>query len=129
MTEQLAVYKCEVCGVIVEAVHKGGGTLTCCRQPMMRLEDKSQDSSTEKHVPYIEQANGCVTVRIGQNAAHPMDQEHYIEWIELLADQVVYRRFLKPGDEPKAVFCVDAKDLSAREYCNQHGLWKGQAAC
>jgi len=125
MTDRPEVYRCTECGNIVEMLHEGAGTLVCCDQPMIRLEEKTEDSATEKHVPYIERADGQVTVRVGQNAAHPMEKKHYIEWIELIADGTVYRRFLKPDDEPKAVFCVDGESISAREYCNVHGLWKG----
>ena len=124
-TEQLQVYKCEVCGIIAEVLEGGAGELVCCGQPMQRLDEKTEDASTEKHVPYIERIEGGVKVRVGQNAAHPMEEKHYIQWIELLADGKAYRQFLEPGDAPEAVFSVTADNLSARELCNIHGLWKG----
>lgn len=124
MTRQLQVYKCDVCGNIVEVLESGAGELVCCNQPMTLQQEKTEDAATEKHVPYIEKVDGGVKVRIGRNAAHPMDQKHYIQWIELLADGRACRQFLKPGDAPEAVFNVTGEDLSAREFCNIHGLWK-----
>ena len=119
-----AVYKCEVCGNVVELLHVGGGQLVCCGEDMQLMEEKTEDSSTEKHVPFIKKEGGKVTVSVGENTAHPMEENHYIEWIELIADGKAYRQFLNPGDEPKAEFNVEAEELSAREYCNVHGLWK-----
>ena len=131
MTEKLQVYKCNLCGNIVEMVEGGKGNLICCGQPMILQEEKTEDAATEKHVPFIEKVDGGFKVRIGQNAAHPMEEKHYIQWIELLADGKAYRQFLNPGDAPEAVFCAceqsscTCKDVSAREYCNVHGLWRG----
>ncbi len=124
--EKLQVYKCNVCGNIVEVLHVGGGELVCCGQPMQLLEEKTADSSTEKHVPFIERVDDKYVVKVGENQNHPMEEKHYIEWIELVVDGKVYRKFLNPGDEPKAEFQVpEGKDVYAREYCNLHGLWKG----
>ena len=125
MTEKLQVYKCDVCGIVAEVLENGAGELVCCGQPMTLQQEKTEDATTEKHVPYIESVDGGVKVRVGQNAAHPMEEKHYIQWIELLADGKAYRQFLEPGDAPEAVFNVTGGDLSAREYCNIHGLWKG----
>ncbi|HUS90250.1 MAG TPA: desulfoferrodoxin [Phycisphaerae bacterium] len=125
MTEKLQVYKCEVCGIVAEVLDGGAGEMVCCGQPMQRLPEKTEDSTKEKHVPYIERIDGGVKVRVGQNAAHPMEAKHWIQWIELLADGKAYRQFLNPGDAPEAVFPVTGEDLSARELCNIHGLWKG----
>ena len=124
MVEQLQVYKCGVCGIVAEVLDGGAGELVCCGEPMARQEEKTEDASTEKHVPYIENVEGGVKVRIGQSQAHPMEDKHYIQWIELLADGKSYRQFLKPGDAPEAVFCVTAENVSTRELCNIHGLWK-----
>ena len=120
------VYKCEICGNIVELINVGGGELVCCGQPMNLLEEKSEDSSTEKHVPFIIKEDDKVTVKVGENTEHPMMEKHYIQWIELLADGKVYRRFLNPDDKPEVVFYLKADKVSAREYCNLHGLWKSQ---
>ena len=125
MTEKLQVYKCEICGNIVEVLHSGVGELVCCGQPMTFQEEKTDDATTEKHVPYIEKTDDGVKVRIGQNAAHPMEPKHYIEWIEIIVDGKAYRQFLNPGDAPEAVFAVEGQSITAREYCNVHGLWKG----
>ncbi len=124
MTKLKQIYKCNVCGNIVEVVHDGVGELVCCNEPMELLEEKTQDASTEKHVPYIEKTNSGYLVKIGQNQDHPMEEKHYIEWIELIADGASYRKFLKPGDKPQAEFCIKAEKIEAREYCNIHGLWK-----
>lgn len=117
------VYKCEVCGNIVEVLYAGEGELVCCGQPMKRLIENSTDAAKEKHVPVIEKVSGGFLVKVG-SVAHPMEEKHYIQWIELLADGKVYRQHLKPGDKPEAFFCMDANTVSAREYCNLHGLWK-----
>ena len=125
MTEKSQLFKCEVCGIIVEALEGGAGEPVCCGQPMTLLHARTEDAATEKHVPFIEAVDGGVKVRVGQNAAHPMEESHYIQWIELLADGRTYRQSLTPGDAPEAIFNVTGENLSAREYCNVHGLWKG----
>jgi superoxide reductase len=122
-TQRLQIYKCEVCGNIVEMVHDGVGELVCCNQPMVLQTENTVDAAKEKHVPVIEQVEGGYKVKVG-SVAHPMTAEHHIEWIELLADGQAYRQFLKPGDAPEATFHIAAKKVSAREYCNLHGLWK-----
>jgi len=119
------VYKCEECGNVVELLHAGGGDLICCGENMKLLEEKTDDSSTEKHVPFLQKKDGEVVVKIGENNSHPMEEEHYIEWIELIADGEACRKFLQPGDKPEATFQIsDVDELSAREYCNVHELWK-----
>ena len=124
MAEKLQIYKCAQCGNIVEVLHGGGGQLVCCGGPMDLLEEKTADAATEKHVPVIEKIDGGYKVKVG-SVPHPMLDEHFIEWIELLADGKAYRQFLEPGAEPEAVFNVEAGSVSAREHCNVHGLWKG----
>lgn len=123
MAERLEVYKCEVCGNIVEVLHGGEGELVCCGQPMKLMKENTVDAAKEKHVPVIEKVDGGFKVKVG-SVAHPMEEKHYIEWIEIIADGKVYRRFLKPGDKPEAVFKIDAAKVTAREYCNLHGQWK-----
>lgn len=123
MTKHLAVYKCETCGNIVEVVHESGGTLVCCGNEMTRLEEKTADKSTEKHVPVIEAVEGGYKVTVG-STLHPMLDNHYIEWIQLVTEKQVLVQYLKPGDEPTAVFMTVDQPLYAREYCNVHGLWK-----
>ena len=123
MTERLQVYKCNICGNIITVMHPGVGTLVCCDQPMQLLEEKTEDVGKEKHVPVIEKTEKGVKVKIG-STPHPMEKNHYIEWIELVVDNRVYVKFLKPGDVPEAEFEVKAEKLAAREYCSVHGLWK-----
>lgn len=125
MAKVLEIYKCELCGNIVEVVHAGAGDLSCCGQDMNLLTENTVDAAKEKHVPVIEVGNGSVKVTIG-SVAHPMEEKHYIEWIELVADGKAYRQFLNPGDAPTATFNVTAKKLTARELCNLHGLWSVQ---
>lgn len=126
MVKFLEIYKCEMCGNMLEVVHAGeGGPLTCCGQPMKCMLEGVTDASKEKHVPLIEKIDGGYKVSVG-SVAHPMDDKHYIQWIELLADGVSYTRFLKPGDAPVAEFCIVAEKVSAREYCNLHGHWKAE---
>jgi len=124
MAEKLEVYKCAVCGNIVESVHSGAGTLVCCNEPMKLMKENSVDASTEKHVPVIEKNGSAITVKVG-SVAHPMEEKHYIEWIEVLVDGAVYRQFLAPGGKPEASFSVSGTAVTAREYCSLHGLWKG----
>ncbi len=123
MTQLNQIYKCSLCGNIVEVVHASDGELVCCGQPMNLLTENTTDAAKEKHVPVIEKAGEKVTVKIG-SVAHPMEAKHYIEFVELLADGKVYRKYLKPGEKPEATFQVAAAKLQAREYCNLHGLWK-----
>lgn len=123
MTEKLQIYKCEVCGNIVEVLHGGKGELVCCEQPMKLYKENTVDAALEKHIPVIEKTESGFKVKIG-SVAHPMIEEHYIEWIEAIVDGVAYRKFLKPGDAPEAEFCINADNIIAREYCNIHGLWK-----
>ena len=122
-TEKLQVYKCPICGNIVEVVHAAGGTLACCGQPMDLLTENTTDAAVEKHVPVIETAGGGIRVAVG-SVAHPMGDDHYIEWIEVLVDGKAYRQFLNPGDTPEAFFAIEGTNVSARAYCNLHGLWK-----
>lgn len=122
MTERLQIYKCEICGNIVEVLHTGAGTLVCCGQPMKQIAENSTDASQEKHVPVVEAAGGKVTVKVG-SVAHPMEEKHYIEWIQVLTEKAAYRKFLNPGEAPQALFEITEPVVSTREYCNMHGLW------
>jgi superoxide reductase len=123
MAARLEIYKCEKCGNIVEVLHDGVGELVCCGEPMKRLVENTVDAAREKHVPVIEKIPGGYKVKIG-SVAHPMVPEHYIEWIQLIAGDKAYRKFLKPGDAPEAEFKIDAEQVTAREFCNIHLLWK-----
>ena len=116
------VYKCNLCGNIVEVLHAGAGVLVCCNERMALLTENTVDASKEKHVPVIEVGATSITVKVG-SVAHPMEAAHYIEWIELIADGKVYRQQLQPGQAPEATFPVIAKQVTAREYCNLHGHW------
>ena len=125
MTELKQVYRCNICGNIVEVLHTGVGTLVCCGQPMELLVEKTGDVGLEKHVPVIEKTETGYLVKVG-SIPHPMEENHYIEWIELIADGKYCRKILKPGEKPEAFFEVKAEKVSAREYCNIHGLWKSK---
>jgi len=123
MTELNQIYKCNICGNIIEVIHTGVGQLVCCGQPMELLTEKTEDVGLEKHVPIIEKVGDKVKVKVG-SVPHPMEQKHYIEWIEIITDGRTYRKFLKPEDKPEAEFEITAEEIEAREYCNIHGLWK-----
>lgn len=123
MAQKLAVFKCGVCGNIVEVMHQGEGVLVCCGKDMLIMTENTVDAAKEKHVPVIEMIEGGVKVKVGE-VAHPMEEKHYIEWIEIIAGDKVYQQYLKPGDKPEAVFKIDAASVIAREYCNLHGHWK-----
>lgn len=126
MAERLEIYKCEACGNIVEVLEGGAGELVCCGDPMKLMTENTVDAAKEKHVPVIEKVEGGIKVKVG-DVPHPMEEKHYIQWIELIADGKSYRQFLKPGDTPEAVFNISASQLTAREYCNLHGLWKASS--
>lgn len=118
------VYKCNVCGNIVEVLHAGGGELVCCGQKMELLNEKTKENEgKEKHAPIVEKTESGVKVKVG-SLPHPMEEKHYIEWIELVAGGASYKKFLKPGHEPQAEFCFKANEITVRAYCNIHGLWK-----
>lgn len=123
MTERLQVYRCEVCGNIVEVLHAGKGELVCCKQPMKLLTENTVDAAQEKHVPVVEKTPDGIKVSVG-SVPHPMEEKHFIEWIEIIADGKAYHQFLNPGDVPEATFGLTAEQVTAREYCNLHGLWK-----
>ncbi|OPY04161.1 MAG: Desulfoferrodoxin [Syntrophorhabdus sp. PtaB.Bin184] len=123
MAERLQIYKCEICGNIVEVLHGGKGVLVCCNEPMKPLAENTVDAAKEKHVPVIEKGAEGITIKVG-SVAHPMEEKHYIEWIEAIVDGAVYRHFLKPGEAPEAFFPLKGDSVTAREYCNVHGLWK-----
>jgi superoxide reductase len=122
-TVLLQVYRCAICGNIVEVVHASGGTLVCCGQPMEALAENTTEAAVEKHIPVIENAEGGIKVVVG-SVAHPMGDDHYIEWIEVIVDGKAYTQFLKPGDSPQAFFPIQGANVTARAYCNLHGLWK-----
>ncbi|HIJ78403.1 MAG: desulfoferrodoxin [Desulfobulbaceae bacterium] len=124
MAEKMQVYKCELCGNMVEVIHSGAGDLVCCGQPMTLLGENTVDAAQEKHVPVIEKVDGGYKVKVG-SVPHPMEEKHLIEWIELIAGGKAYRQFLTPGAPAEAFFAIDTTTtVSAREYCNLHGLWK-----
>ena len=123
MAELKRVYRCNVCGNIVEVLHSGVGELVCCGQLMELLKEKTRDAGLEKHVPVIERTSSGIKVKIG-SVPHPMEENHYIEWVEVLTDNEVYRKFFKPGDKPEAEFPIREEKIQAKEYCNVHGLWK-----
>ena len=124
MIRRLEIYKCEVCGNIVEVLHEGRGDLVCCGKPMKLFRENVTDAAQEKHVPVTEITGAGLKVKVG-SAPHPMEEMHYIEWIEVIAGDKAYREFLKPGEAPEATFDIAAEGVVAREYCNLHGLWKG----
>ena len=123
MTELKQIYKCNICGNIVEVLHTGAGELVCCGQPMQLMDEKTEENGKEKHVPVIEKIESGVKVKVG-SVPHPMEDAHYIEWVEVIADGKSCRKFLKPGEQPEAEFEINAEQITAREYCSVHGLWK-----
>lgn len=123
MAERLEVYVCEICGNVVEVLHGGRGQLVCCGQPMELYEENAVNASKEEHAPKVESAGGGVRVIVG-SVPHPMEEAHFIEWIEVIDGPAVFRRFMKPGERPEAEFAGAGPDSTAREFCNLHGLWK-----
>lgn len=125
MTVLNQVYKCNICGNMVEMIHTGVGEPVCCGQSMELLTPNTKDAAKEKHVPVIEKTADGVLVKVG-SVPHPMEEKHYIEWVEIIAGGKVYRKYLQPGDKPEASFCVQAQGILVRAYCNLHGLWQSQ---
>jgi superoxide reductase len=124
MTKRFEVYKCQVCGNMVEVTHEGDGILVCCGQNMTVLTENSTDAAKEKHVPAVNKIDHGIKVKVGE-VAHPMEEKHYIEWIQVITpDGTANRTFLKPGQAPEAEFCCVDEKSTVREYCNLHGLWK-----
>lgn len=121
--ERNQVYKCEHCGNIADILHGGGPKLFCCNKPMVLLEENTVDAAVEKHVPVVTKVDGGFKVAVG-NVAHPMADDHHIEWIEVLENGSVHRQFLSPGEAPEAFFALEADSVTARAYCNLHGFWK-----
>lgn len=126
MANVLEVYKCDICGNIIELIIAGGGPLDCCGSPMLLKAENTVDASREKHVPVIEKSDGKVTVKVG-SVPHPMEETHYIQWIEVIDGSRISRQMLKPGEAPEATFCVKSDNVVVREYCNLHGQWKAEA--
>lgn len=126
MTNLLEVYKCMVCGNIVKVVHASEGTLVCCGQPMALQQEKTADQGKEKHVPVVEKTANGILVKIGA-VPHPMEEKHYIEWVEVRDKEKVYTRYFKPGEKPEAEFPVKSTDVKVREFCSVHGLWTNKA--
>ncbi len=123
MAQQYEIYKCEICGNIVEVLHGGKGVLVCCNEPMILMEEQTAEQVYEKHVPVVEKTENGIKVKVG-SVPHPMEEKHYIEWIQVITDKGSCKKFLKPGDEPEVEF-VDIDGLQkVREYCNIHHLWK-----
>jgi len=124
MIEKLQIYKCEVCGNIVEVLHAGKGQLTCCGKPMTLQVENTVDASREKHLPVFEDTEEGIKIKVG-SIPHPMEEKHYIEWIEVLSENKIFRTFLSPGNPPETSFIgIKKENLVAREYCNLHGLWR-----
>jgi len=123
MAERMEVYKCEVCGHIIEVLHAGKGQLVCCNEPMKLITENTVDASLEKHVPVIEKTQNGIKVKVG-SIPHPMEEKHWIEWIEVIVDGKLYRQYLAPGQAPEAFFEITGEKILDREYCNLHGLWK-----
>lgn len=124
MAQRYEVYKCDLCGNIAEILTGAGGALACCGQDMRLLTENTVDAAVEKHIPVATKTGGTWQVAVG-SVDHPMAEDHYIEWIELIAGDASYTAFLKPGDKPAASFEVAADEVTVRAYCNLHGLWKG----
>ena len=125
MTKLKEIYKCETCGNIVEILHEGVGKLVCCKKPMKLLEEKTKDEGEEKHVPIIKKNEDGIIIEVGENP-HPMEDKHFIEWIEIQTEKGSSKKFLQPGDDPVKKFPVKKEIKKVRIYCNIHGLWKSE---
>jgi len=122
MVKMFEVYKCDVCGNIIKVVHASGGNLVCCGKPMILQLEKTADAGKEKHVPVIEKSGAGIVVKVG-SVPHPMEEKHYIEWVEVRTGENVYVRGFRLGEKPEAEFCIADTNAKVRAYCNVHGLW------
>ncbi len=122
MAEVSQVYKCSKCGNVIEVVHGGVGQLVCCGVPMELLLENTSDAVVEKHIPIVEKNGNLLKVTVG-SVAHPMEENHYIEWIEVISEGKIFKKFLKPGILPQVEYVIEG-EISVRAYCNLHGLWK-----
>jgi len=129
MVEKKEIYFCSICGNVIEVLHGGSNSLVCCGKPMKFMLENSEgeyaEKHAEKHAPIIEKDEEGVKVKVGV-VEHPMEENHYIEWIEISTDKGESKKFLYPGEKPEVVFPVKAKITQARMYCNVHGLWKNK---
>jgi superoxide reductase len=123
MTELNQNYRCLKCGNIASVLRGGQGEFSCCNQKMMLLRENTEEASTEKHIPIIEKTANGILVKVGE-IDHPMDKDHYIEWIEAIDGKTRYIKYLQPGDLAQAEFPIDNKDCKILAYCNLHGSWK-----
>jgi len=122
-TQKLQVYKCSVCGIVTEILDGGAGEPVCCGRPMTLLTENTVDASKEKHVPVVERVADGIRVKVG-SVAHPMEEKHFIQWIEVISGERTCRQFLAPGSAPEAFFPIQEGEVTVRELCNLHGLWK-----
>ncbi len=123
MAQRNEVYKCDLCGNIVEVLAGAAGALACCGEDMKLLKENTVDAAVEKHVPVSSDSSEGLLVNVG-SVDHPMTDDHYIEWVELISGDTTYSVFLNPGDKPQVCFPALEGDLTVRAYCNLHGLWK-----
>jgi superoxide reductase len=126
MTKLFEVYKCEVCGNMNRVVHASGGTMVCCGKPMTLQQEKTADAGKEKHVPVVEKTKKGIIVMIG-SVPHPMEEKHFIEWVDVRKGENYCIHGFKPGEKPEAGFCFDDTDVKVRSYCNVHGLWTNRS--
>jgi superoxide reductase len=125
MAKKSEIYKCSVCGNIIEILHEGAGTLTCCEKEMIKMEEKTSEEGNEKHKPILEKNDEGVAVKVS-SIPHPMEDSHFIEWVEITTNKGTSKKFLKPGEKPEEKFPVGEEVIKVRSYCNLHGLWKGE---
>ncbi len=123
MRKRYQVYRCEVCGNIVQILHGGVGTLVCCNRSMKLLNELTKDSGMEKHVPVIERNGNTIKIKVG-TVQHPMEEQHYIEWVEAISNDKIYRKHLQPGSKPEVEFVIEGNNIIAREFCTVHGMWR-----
>lgn len=123
MTEKNQIYKCNVCGITAEILKGGTCNIICCGEAMKLMKENTVDAAKEKHIPVVTKTDKGINVKVG-SISHPMEEKHYIEWIEVITEKESCRKYLKPGDAPEADFCVDSHNVTVRAYCNLHGLWK-----
>ncbi len=128
--EKLDLYRCEICGNLIQVIIDGGGELVCCGQPMQKLEAKNQEEAMiEKHIPvFVKNNDNGDEVRVGE-VLHPMNDDHYIMFIETISEDKnnVQLKYLHPGEEPKMILNQKFGKILAREFCSLHGLWEGKS--
>ncbi len=117
------IYKCDKYGIIAQIMTTGAGKLVCCETSMDKMIENTTDAAKEKHIPVVEKIGNRLEVKVG-SVNHPMNEDHFIQWVEVVGNEESFLKFLSYTDKPEAVFDLECDEFYVRAYCNLHGLWR-----